>query len=150
MNNIVDDTLKQEFVRKQACWLKLTDDEKNELATLFKEVHFKKGETIVTEGEPVDSVFLIVQGIADVRHVTIENQAPHIESLAKLKEGMAIGLNDTGFYSLSGVRTATVVADTDIVLIKLSLAQFHGFALAYPHVNEIMRRNAADVLGEMK
>ena len=148
MENTVADSLKREYVARQTCWLKLAESEKDELATLFKEVHIPAGETIVTEGEPVDSVFLIVEGTADVRHVTIENHAPHIVSLAKLSVGSAIGLNDTGFYSLSGVRTATVVAVTDMVLLRLSLAQFHGFALAYPHVNEVMRKNAEVVLGE--
>lgn len=147
MEKTIADSLKQEYVRKQTCWLRLTDTEKDELAALFTEVHLAAGETIVTEGDPVDSVYLIVQGTADVRHVTIEDGSHHIVSLAKLTVGNAIGLNDTGFYSLSGIRTATVVALTDMILLRLSLAQFHGFALAYPHVNEIMRKNAADVLG---
>lgn len=150
MDNRVDDGLKQEFVRKQLCWVKLSEPEKDELAKLFQEVHFKKDETIVTEGDPVDSIFLIVEGTADVRHVTVQDSVPQIQSLAKLSVGNAIGLNDTGFYSLSGVRTATVVALTDMTLLKLNLPQFHGFALAYPHVSEVMRKNAQEVLGEIK
>lgn len=138
--------LKRQFVRQQACFSKLTPDELDDLATLWTEKHFKAGETIVTEGEPVDSVYLIIRGKADVRHVSIKDHAPVITSLATLGEGEAIGLNETGFYSLSGIRTATVVALTDMDTFRLSVAAFHGFALANHHVVEVMRVNA-EVIG---
>lgn len=102
------------------------------------------GELIVKEGEPVDSVFLIVSGDADVRHVTLTDNGTrtNIESIATLKPGDAIGLAETGFYSISGRRTATVVANTDMVLFQLSVAAFRGFALAYPRVSAVMRKQA--------
>jgi CRP-like cAMP-binding protein len=146
MENTVDSDLKQQFVKKQACFAQLNPDETEKLAELFTEVHIKTGDTIVTEGDPVDSVYLIVTGKADVRHVTIENHAPKIQSLATLSDGAAIGLNETGFYSLSGIRTATVVAISDMVLLRLSMPSFHGFSLAYPHVNEIMHRNSENIV----
>jgi CRP-like cAMP-binding protein len=104
--------------------------------------HFAPEETIVTEGDPVDSVYLIISGTADVRHVTIKDHALHIQSLATLGPGAAIGLNETGFYSLSGIRTATVVALTDMLTFRLSVPAFHGFALAHHNVSKVMRANA--------
>jgi CRP-like cAMP-binding protein len=148
MDMSIDMDKKKSFVRKQACFSQLTEDEINQLAELFKETHVKANETIATEGDHVDSVFLIIDGKADVRHVTIQNKKTHIQSFATLSVGDAIGLNETGFYSLSGLRTATVVAITDMVLLQLSLAAFHGFALAYPHVTQIMRKNAETVTGK--
>ena len=148
MEDTADFELKKSYVQKQACFSRLTAEETDQLATLFIKKDIPKGTTIVTEGDSVDSVYLIVSGIADVRHVTVKDHKLHVQSLAKLGEGTAIGLNETGFYSLSGIRTATVVADTDIIAFRLSIAQFHGFALAYPHVNEVMRTNAKEYLGE--
>lgn len=146
MEAVIDLNLKKSFIKKQGCFLQLSDNETNELANLLIEKHFAAGETIVIEGDPVDSVFLIVQGQADVRLTTIKNHVQNIQSVATLKAGEAIGLNDSGFYSLSGKRTATVVAMTDMVTLQLSVAKFHGFALAYPHVNEVMRKSAEKVV----
>jgi CRP-like cAMP-binding protein len=142
MDESIDLELNKEFIKQQACFSKLSEAETEKLASLLTVKHFAAGETIVTEGNPVDCVYLIVSGTADVRHVLIENHQPVINSVATLEPKAAIGLNETGFYSLSGIRTATVVAKTDMVTLRLSLAEFHGFALAYPHVNEIMHQNA--------
>lgn len=134
---------KKALIQKQTVFSKLTENEIHALTELFIEKNFKPNETIVTEGEPVDSIFLIVNGEADVRHVLIKDNKPDITSLAQLKAGDAIGLNETGFYSLSGVRTATVVSLSEMLTLYLSLPRFHGFALAYPHVNEVMHLNSA-------
>jgi CRP-like cAMP-binding protein len=139
MEALIDITQKKEALHKQNCFTQLTPKEIDILATLLIETNIKPGTTIVTEGEYVDSVFLIIKGTADVRHVTVKDGALHVSSIATLKEGDSIGLSDSGFYSLSGVRTATVVANTPMVVLKLSVAAFHGFALAYPHVSEVMR-----------
>lgn len=148
MTDTIDLTDKKTVVKKQACFAPLTDEEIEILAGLLMETHFKAGDTIVKEGEPVDSVYLIIKGEADVRHVYVEDKLIKFTSLATLHEGAAIGLNETGLYSLSGVRTATVVALTDMVALRLSVAAFHGFALAYTHVSEVMRKHADSILNQ--
>jgi CRP-like cAMP-binding protein len=147
MSELIDMDVKRSFIKKQAVFTQLTEEEIDILASLLLEKHFAPDETVVVEGEPVDSVFFIVSGKADVRHVSIQDGKTVIESLATLNPGVAIGLNETGFYSLSGVRTATVVALTEMVTLRLSVAAFHGFSLANSHVNEVMRKNAASILG---
>jgi len=140
--------LVKELVRKQPCFSPLTEDEISQLCLLFKEEHVMPGETIVTEGDFVDSVFLIVSGTADVRNIRFSsngNGKPQIQSVATLRPGDSIGLSETGFYSLSGKRTATVVANTEMVLFKLNVASFHGFALAHSHVNEVMRKYSVNI-----
>ena len=141
MSDLADPDLRKSLIKQQRCFAKLTETETETLSQLLVEEHVSKGATIVTQGKPVDSVYFITSGIADVRRVSIKDDKPTFESLAKLKTGETIGLSDTGFYSLSGVRTATVVAETDMVLYRLSVPAFNGFALAYPHVNEVMRKN---------
>src|SRR5579863_4714697 len=95
----IDMDIKKSFIKRQNVFSQLTEEEIDVLASLLAEKHFAPDETIVTEGEHVDSVYFIVKGQADVRHVSIQEGAVHVESLATLSDGAAIGLNETGFYS---------------------------------------------------
>lgn len=142
----IDLPLKIRLLRKQACFAKLTEKEIEILAGLLVEKHFAPGQTIVNEGDLVDSVYLIVSGTADVQHLSVKDGKIETQSIATLGPDESIGLNETGFYSISGLRTATVVAITEMVLLRLSVAEFHGFALTYSHVNEVMRQNAEKML----
>lgn len=139
--------VRKDLIKKQTCFSKLNDKELEVLAALFTEQYKRAGDVIVTQGDDVDSVYLIVHGSADVQNITYNNQMPQKTSLATLSDGQAIGLNETGFYSLSGRRTATVVASSDITLLRLSVAAFNGFALSNPRVKEIMRFSAANFMG---
>jgi CRP-like cAMP-binding protein len=142
MQEAIDFEFKKNLIKKQRVFAQLNEAEIDELTNLFIEKTFRVNETIVTEGDYVESVYLIVSGTADVRHISVENGQLKTESLAKLGPEQAIGLNETGFYSLSGRRTATVVAITDMVLLRMSVAAFNGFCLSHTRVNEIMHRTA--------
>ncbi len=135
---------RQSVIKTQPCFAALKDQEIEMLATLLVPKEFKAGETIVNEGDPVDSFYLLVSGEAEVKKITYKDKIPEEKIVAKLTADHhdAIGLNETGFYSLSGLRTATVVALTDVVALHLTLALFHGFALYYSHVNEVMREQS--------
>jgi len=146
-SELIGMNVKKSFIMKQIVFSQLTQEEVDVLASLLVEKHFAPNDTIVTEGDYVDSVYFIVKGEVDVRHISIQEGKTHIESVATLKEGAAIGLNETGFYSVSGVRTATVCAITPVVALRLSVAAFHGFALSNAHVSAVMRKNAAKILG---
>jgi CRP-like cAMP-binding protein len=140
-NNSLDSRISS--VKKQTCFSQLTHVEIEKLSELFTEKKIKAGETIVKEGDPVDSFYLIAEGTADVRKFHVKDNQLVDESVATLGPGESIGLNEAGFYSLSGMRTATVVAKTDMILYFLSTAAFHGFSLANTHVHEVMRKNAS-------
>jgi len=142
MQETDDLEFKKKNIRKQKCFTKLNEDEVDVLATLLVETPFAVGDVIVKEGDRVDSVYIILYGKADVFTSRLENHIDEFTKIAALKEGDAIGLSDEGFYSLTGLRTATVVAATEMVTLKLSVAMFRGFALAYPHASEVMRKQA--------
>jgi len=146
-SEVVDMDVKKSFIKKQHVFSQLTEEEIDVLASLLTEERFAAGDTIVTEGDHVDSVYFIVSGKADVRHISIQDGDIHIESVATLNEGAAIGLNETGFYSVSGVRTATVCALSSMMTLRLSVAAFHGFALSNSHVSAVMRQHASKMLG---
>ncbi len=141
MDEKIDLDAKIAILLKQVCFLRLTSEEIETLAGLLKEQKFAAGQTLVTEGELVDSIYLIVKGTAQVQHISLKNGVRTTQTVATLNPGEAIGLNETGFYSLTGLRTATVIAGTDMLVLRLSVAAFHGFALAFSHVNEVMRSN---------
>ena|SRR3990167_847916 len=133
-----DPSLQQTLIKNQKCFSKLTDDEVAILAGLLEKVHYPAGKTIVSEGDAVDSVYFIVSGTAEVRHVYLENGEEVFNTLATLTHNQTIGLSETGFYSVSGLRTATVVAKTALEAFRLSIPAFNGFALAHPHVQQMM------------
>ena len=144
MTDTLSDEFRIDLIKKQKVFNQLNAQETQDLAALLSEKHFKMGDTLVNEGDVVDSILFIVEGRADVRHITIVDGKPKIHSLALLGPGQAVGINESGFYSLTGRRTASVVAVTDLVTLFLSMPRFHGFALAYPHVNELMRQKIID------
>jgi len=136
------------LIRQHPCFSQLTNEEIEKLASLFLEKYFKAKSTIVTEGELVNSIYFIMSGKAEVRHILTHEYTIQPIPSAILTEGETIGLNDTGFYSATGKRTATVVALTDMELLRLDLAAFYQFAHSNPHVSEIMR-NSTDILLRM-
>lgn len=139
---MIDLNIKKQYVKKQACFSQLKDEEIEKLAGLWSVKHYRAGEIIVNEGDPVDSIFIIVEGTAKVEKLTVQEGKLHSEFVATLGPGEPIGLNETGFYSLSGLRTANVTAASDMVVLYLTTAAFHGFALANTHVSEVMRKNS--------
>lgn len=146
--NHIDSTQKKEQIKKQSVFKLLTDQEIDELAELFIEKHFVAGDTIVKEGDLVDSVYLILSGTAEVQHIWIDkNEQKQTDSVTTLGPNDAIGLSETGFFSISGLRTATVVAKTNMVVLYLSMAAFHGFTLSHHRVNEVMRKHAESIFG---
>ena len=142
----IDLDTKISLVKNQACFKKLFDDEVAEVANLFTEQTVIAGETIVTKGDPIDCIYLILKGTCDVLDSTVENSEIKWTSVATLSQGDAIGLSEVGLYSLSGKRTATVIALTDMVLLKLRVAVFHGIALAHAHIGEEMRKAQKNVV----
>lgn len=126
--------VKKSFVKSCACFKVLNDNEITELAELLVETQVKAGEVIVTKGDIVKSVFIIVAGTAEVQSTSVDNGITRIEKLAELGPKETIGLSQTGLYSLSGRRTATVVAKTDMTLLRLKITVFNGFVLSHSHV----------------
>src|SRR5262245_26053079 len=107
MDESVDLSLQIKLVKKQPVFSQLTDKETAELASLFIEKKVAAGDVIVKEGDPVDSIYLIATGTADVKHIYVKDGKLVSSSVAILSSNDAIGLNETGFYSISGKRTAT-------------------------------------------
>jgi CRP-like cAMP-binding protein len=99
----------------------------DELANLLRDKVVVAGEVIVTEGNFVDAIYLIAKGDAEVRRDATTSGKTSIVPIAVLHSGESIGLSDVGFFSKDGKRTATVIANTDMILLKISLESFEAF-----------------------
>ena len=138
MDEKISSEQKMSLVRSQVCFKVLNDQEIAELSELFVEQEYKTGDVIVTEGDTVDSVFIIASGTADVQHSWVDNGVIKIDKLAEIGASSAIGLSETGLYSLSGLRTATVIAKSDMLLLRLKVTLFNGFVLYHSHVSKVL------------
>ena len=134
------------------CFSTLTLLESEEFVTSMTDVSYLPGKPIVTEGELVDSVYIIVSGQAEVTHQEkIKTKIIHKVKIKKvpiatLEAGEAIGLNDTGFFSTTGQRTATVTAITEVHALRLDLKLLHQFLEKYSHLQKEMHAVAVQML----
>ncbi len=130
----------------------LCQEEHLALADLMYEVTFHPGEIIVLQNTPVDSVYIITKGSAEVSIETIKkNELTKRKKiihtpLATLHPGDTIGLNDTGFFSATGERTATVTAITDVFVLKIDLKELHDFLETYSHVQTAIYASAEEMM----
>lgn len=142
---------RQALIKALPCFAMLMVNEAQTLADLMSEEQYAAGQAIVVEGELVDRVYIIVSGLAEVTHQVIVKkrlnkkkltQAP----LASIGPGDAIGLNETGFFSATGKRTASVTGITDVRVLALDLKQLHLFLEQHPHIQSAMHAAAKQML----
>ncbi len=122
------------LIGSHLCFAKLPPDEIKQLAALSTERTISINHNIVTEDELVDSVYFIIKGKAEVKHQT----AP----VATLGPGEAIGLNETGFYSATGKRTATITAISKTIVLQLDINVFNQLTQKNSHLDTAMREQA--------
>ncbi|STY30740.1 cyclic nucleotide-binding protein [Legionella wadsworthii] len=99
------------------------------------------GHFAVVDGDPIDSISLIVSGKAEVIR-TVYTMAKHREMrIAELKEGNIIGLSSEGFASSTGLHTNSVRALTEMQLYKITLYDFLQFLkdpnIRYPYLKKL-------------
>lgn len=119
---------RQELIKAFPCFATLTAKQTKDLAQLLREINFSPKEKIVAEGELIDCVYIIVSGTAEVTREKKKRRKKTIKvPVAVLNAGEGIGLNDTGFYSTTGKRTATVTAMTEMLVLRLDLKDLYSF-----------------------
>lgn len=110
-----------------------------ELSKLFVMYEFVTDDIIVAEDENVDSIFFIASGSAMVGRSFSRISSIYI---AELSSGHAIGLSDTGLFSKTMKRTATVVAKSDVKVFRLDLKKFDEFLKQQPDSYDIIHANS--------
>jgi CRP-like cAMP-binding protein len=93
------------------------------LAAAMREEFFASGETVVEAGEHADRVFVLCEGSLAV---TVPGLAGVVRTL-----GRGALLGELAFFE-DEVRTATVRAGVDSVLLSLPFENFRAFLIAHP------------------
>ena len=96
----------------------LQDEILQHLAENVKEVSFKKGENIVTQGEDGSSMFIIFEGVSEVV-ISIENEQQEISERIVALLGHNRYFGDRAFL-LGEKRVATVRARSSLVVFELT------------------------------
>ena len=103
----------------------LSPDQQAEIWSLARVRQLLSGETLVLQNTATDAIFVVVSGRFEVR---VERQTV---PLAEIGAGQPIG--EVAFFA-GGLRTATVVAVRDLVVLELDRASFEKVARRVPAV----------------
>ncbi len=124
------------------------------LAFISERMTFRPGEVLCKQGEPGDSAYIILSGMADV---LVDTGGGQQRKVAEIKQNDVVGeiaiLCDTP-------RTATVSASSDLIALNISKDNFFKLLKEFPDVSlEVMRvlarrlerttRDLADVRGKL-
>jgi class 3 adenylate cyclase len=104
--------------------------------TYFKVEWRKKGEKIIRIGDERDGIYYLAKGM-----VRIEDGQGN--TIAQLSDGDIFG--EMAYFSKDGKRNATVIADTDVVLRKISTEDFENSPILHNLFAEIARKRTAYV-----
>lgn len=117
------------LIRSHPYFKPLNENDIEELAELSFEKSFNANETIINEGDIVDSVYLVAQG-----DIEIDLNVDQTEKIPQcvLHSGDAIGLTNEGFFSSTGLRTATLVSINDVVLIGWTIDVINTYIKKHP------------------
>jgi len=143
---------RQQLLQTFPCFANYSLVEIRQLANLLTEWKYEAGEIIVVENALIENVYLIASGQLEVtREIKIKNKLTQkikasIVPVAVLYEGDAIGLNETGFFSTTGKRTATVRAITDAILLRLDLHDLQHFLQQHAHLQATLYTSAEHML----
>lgn len=130
---------RESLIRALPGFADLKLNEMSTLAGLMKEKQFNAGEKIVTEGEPLDAIYILVSGSAEVTKQVVIGDKTGETLLALINPGEAIGLKEAMFFSETGIRTATVTANVPCLLLKLSLNDLNQLLDTYPDLLQSLR-----------
>jgi sigma-B regulation protein RsbU (phosphoserine phosphatase) len=105
----------------------LTDAQRAQLAGSLQHVSFARGTVLFGEGEHGDTFYVVMSGRLAV-HKAFGSSDQRL--LAERGPGNFVG--EMSLLNPDGLRTATVVAQTDVALLKLTRASFDGLLHSHP------------------
>lgn len=130
----------ENIIRSHPLFSNLDEQKIIELTQLFQPHLFGIDETIVKQDDLVDSIYFIVSGEAEVRREIHQNKTVKYHPLATIREGESIGLSATGLFSTHGQRSATVIALSPVIAIRLNLIDFKEFIKKHPFKDADLQR----------
>lgn len=137
---------KIEIIRNYPLFSKLTSGELGELAKLFKEQQVEPNKIIVNEGDPVDSIYLIASGAAEITRKATSITENEVYNVATLMKGDAIGLSQEGFFSQTGLRAGTVISALAMTLLAITLDDLYQFLQKSAHLSSLLSEACENIL----
>lgn len=126
---------KLDFLKQYILFQDYTDEELGKLLSILQEFSFQPGDIIVRQGEAIDSVYLLLTGEIEVIQEKAVNDEKKSHTLSILFPGSSIGLTAYGYYSSSGLRTATVRSLKESVLLRLKISDYQQFLGKHEKLN---------------
>jgi cAMP-dependent protein kinase regulator len=118
--------------------------ERHDIAERLTPMNVKKGDTVITEGEVGDTMYLIKSGEVGVYTTLMEEEGVSVIKtdqerlhLASLKEGDFFGEQA---LITKEPRTATVIALTDVQLLEFSKRDLAAVVKHYPRVGTLLKK----------
>ena len=127
------------LLRSTAIFRELSNDQLAEIWSRAKIHNLRRGEILVRQNAPSDSVYVVVSGRFEV---WVEGQKSAINEI-----GVGEPIGEIGFFS--GVpRTATIIAARDSVVLELDRASFDDVAREVPAIYQTLLRALARRLAD--
>jgi CRP-like cAMP-binding protein len=134
-------TIEQRRLALKVCpvFANLPGDELSLLAEVMQVEHLLAGETLFEAGDPSDRIFVVVSGQLGVR------LPGRSDAVRTLDRGDLLG--EYGLV-LNDARTASVLAESESLLLSLDNERFRTFLLRFPAASLLLLRTAAQRLVE--
>lgn len=134
----VDPEMRKDIIKNTGLFQDVSDEDILQIARLSKIKHFANGERIIIQGEKGYSLYIIIQGQATVLG---QSERGTLVPVKNLKEGEYFG----EMSLLTGeTRSATVIADNDILLIEVEANDILPIIKKNPNLMEILSRKLAE------
>lgn len=145
-NDIIRLSERESLLRATPTFQNLSVNELSQLASMMQEMSFDAGQTVITEGELIDSVYIIANGTLEVtKQVTYDGKSGS-SFIAVLNTGDSIGFKEGGLFTETGRRTATITAITSCILLKIDIIDFDKFLKDHPQSLQSMKKMTDIVL----
>ena len=95
-------------------------------------MHFEPGDTILREGDPGDTMFLVLEGT-----VRVETQAPAGDALQLAELGRGACVGEVSVLT-KGPRTATVTATTAVTTVTFARHRVERILESHPRVRTLL------------
>jgi len=128
-----------DLVRSTAIFRELSEEQLTAVWSQAKVLSLTRGDTLVRQNTPSDSVFIVVSGRFEV---WVEGQDHFINEI-----GVGESIGEIGFFS-GAPRTATIVAARDSVVLELDRPSFNAVARAVPAIYQTLLGALARRLAE--
>ena len=140
---------RESLLRATPGFSQLSVAEISQLVGLMNEVSLNPGDVAVTEGDLIDSIYLIASGSLEVTKQISLDGKEGVTFLATLNQGESIGLKEARLFTETGRRSATVKAITPCVLLKLELKTFNQFFSEHSNILQSLK-NSTDMMLRMQ